>query len=123
MLRMTPGPNLDMRHIVVPVDCRQITDWASFHSVFAKALGFPNFYGRNMSAWIDCCTCLDDPGSGMTSVTVPTGGVVVLNLLDALAFKTRCPEIYDALVECGAFVNWRRIERSHAPVLALAYHR
>jgi len=45
-----------MRQQVIanPVDA--ITDWASFHDVFMHTLGFPDFYGRNMDAWIDCMT-------------------------------------------------------------------
>ena len=46
---------------VVRLDCDRITDWDSFHAVFAEVFGFPNFYGRNMNAWIDCMTYLDDP--------------------------------------------------------------
>ena len=30
------------------------TDWESFHTVSAEVFGFPEFYGRNMNAWIDC---------------------------------------------------------------------
>lgn len=52
---------------VVKLDTRPITDWLTFHTVFAKSFGFPGFYGRNMNAWIDCMTSLDDPSAGMTS--------------------------------------------------------
>lgn len=103
--------------ITVPVD--QIQDWDSFHSVFQSTLGFPDFYGRNMDAWIDCMTYVDDPPSGMTSVSVPKGAVLILRIDDAPGFQRRCREQYDALVECSAFVNHRRMERGAAPVLAL----
>ncbi len=103
--------------ITIPVD--QIQDWDSFHSVFRSTLGFPDFYGRNMDAWIDCMTYVDDPPSGMTSVSVPEGGVLILRIDDAPGFQQRCREQYDALVECSAFVNFRRMERGAAPVLAL----
>jgi hypothetical protein len=33
-------------------------------------------------------------------------------------FKRRCPELYDALIECAAFVNYRRMDQGDAPVLA-----
>jgi hypothetical protein len=36
-------------------------------------------------------------------------------------FKTRCPEQYDAIIECSAFVNYRRIVDGHEPVLALSF--
>ena len=35
------------------------------------------------------------------------------------AFKKRCPEQYDALVECSAFVNFRRTQIGKTPVIAL----
>jgi len=49
------------------IEGKRISDWNSFHDTFADTLGFPSFYGRNMDAWIDCMTCLDDPEAGMTS--------------------------------------------------------
>src|SRR3984957_5737806 len=63
---------------VVKLDMRHITDWDTFHAVFAKAFGFPDFYGRNMNAWIDCMTDLDDLEGRMTSVHVEPGQIVTL---------------------------------------------
>jgi hypothetical protein len=103
--------------IKIPVD--QINDWDSFHSVFQSTLGFPDFYGRNMDAWNDCMTYVDDPPSGMTSVSVREGEVLVLRIDGAPDFRHRCPEQSEALVECSAFVNFRRMERGAAPVIAL----
>jgi len=40
----------------VRVDATHIRDWDNFHDVFADAFGFPDFYGRNMDAWVDCMT-------------------------------------------------------------------
>jgi len=33
---------------------RRITNWNTFHNVFAKDFDFPSYYGENMDAWIDC---------------------------------------------------------------------
>src|SRR5690349_13412891 len=107
----------------VVIDASEIVDWPSFHSLFAKAFGFPVFYGRNMDAWIDCMTDLDDPGSGMSAVHAPRGGIALVTLLNAKAFASRCPEQAAALNDCAAFVNWQRCEQGRAPVLALSYHR
>jgi len=107
----------------VAIDASEILDWPSFHSVFAKAFGFPAFYGRNMDAWIDCMTSLDDPRSGMSAVHAPQDGIVLVKLLNAKAFASRCPEQAAALNDCAAFVNWRRCEQGSAPVLALSYYQ
>jgi hypothetical protein len=105
----------------VSIDGDQIKDWDSFHDVFDKTMGFPEFYGRNMNAWIDCMTYLDDPGAGMSQVTVEQGTVLVLEIGSAAAFKRRCPEQFDGLLECSGFVNFRRREQEEAAVLALSF--
>lgn len=108
--------------MLIRLDANYISDWGTFHSVFAEVFGFPGFYGRNMDAWIDCMTSLDDPADGMTTVHAPPGGVVVLHVIHMKAFIERCPEQYAALVECAAFVNWRRIEVGEPAVLALSFY-
>jgi hypothetical protein len=106
----------------VQIDGSKITDSGSFHDLFSKALGFPAFYGRNMNAWNDCMTSLDAPEDGLSAVHVATGDVLVLCISGATDLKKRRPEIYDALVECSAFVNHRRIEMGEQAVLALSFH-
>jgi RNAse (barnase) inhibitor barstar len=109
--------------ILVKLDTERITDWDTFHDVFADVFGFPKFYGKNMDAWIDCMSYLDDPSAEMTTVHAPLGAVVVLQLENMEAFSRRCPEQYAAFVECAAFVNWRRIERGQPAVLALSFNK
>ena len=106
---------------LVVVDTRLITDWDSFHEVFARAFGFPAYYGRNMDAWIDCMTTLNDPLGSDTTLFVSPGEIVVLQLEHAGDFERRCPEIYSALIESSAFVNHRLVEQGHPPALALAW--
>lgn len=103
------------------IDCDKITDWPTFYGEFAEAFGFPDFYGKNMDAWIDCLTYLDDPEAGMTTVRCDTGCIVVLELLNARSLRQRCPDLYDAVIEGAAFVNWRRLETDQPAVLAISF--
>ncbi len=112
-----------MGSTLVKIDLNRISDWNSFHDVFAEALGFPEFYGRNMDAWIDCMTSIDEPADGLTSVHAPPGGFLVLQLENVTGFAARCPDLYDAIVDCAAFVNYRRIEVGEDPVLAVSFRR
>jgi RNAse (barnase) inhibitor barstar len=105
---------------IVHVDGSLILDWDSFHDVFASAFGFPDFYGRNMNAWIDCMTSLDSPEDGMTTVHGTTTGPVVLHLDNA---KEVPKEIFEALMEDSAFVNWRRLQVGEPAILMLAFRR
>ena len=106
---------------VIEIDCSLITDWESFHDVFMENMGFPDFYGRNLNAWIDCMSSLADPEEGLTKVHCSKGEVVTLNLKNASSLKKHTPEIYEALSECSAFVNYRQLEVGEPAVLALAY--
>ena len=109
--------------MVVVLDCNRICDWESFHSVLAELFGFPGFYGRSMDAWIDCMSSLDEPETGMTNINIAVGSVVTLQLDGVSGFAVRCPEQYAALIECAAFVNWRRSSVGNGAILALAFHK
>jgi len=120
---MIAGRPQGNRMRLVKLDTRRITDWDTFHDVFTEVFGFPAFYGRNMAAWVDCMTCLDDPSAELSRVHAPPGGVVVLELEHVDGFASRCPEQYETLVECAAFVNWRKIENGQPALLALSFYK
>jgi RNAse (barnase) inhibitor barstar len=111
-----------MTSTILRFDLSRISDRESFHQVFKEELGFPEFYGRNMDAWIDCMTSLDCPEDGLSTVFVDKDGILVLHLEDAEDFKQRCPDLFQHLVECAAFVNWSRIEAGSSAVLALSFY-
>jgi hypothetical protein len=109
--------------MIVKIDMCQIVDRYSLHSVFAEAFGFPEWYGRNMNAWIDCMSSLDYPDDELSEVKCQVGNIVVLQLENADAFAARAPELFQELIDCVALVNWRRIERSESAILALSYYK
>ena len=102
----------------IRIDARRITSWSAFHDVFAKEFGFPKFYGRNMDAWIDCMSDLADPGTGMTKVTgkPPVPVILCIDHIEEMP-----SDIYQSLIECAAFVNWREMEVGNPAVLILAF--
>jgi Barstar (barnase inhibitor) len=109
--------------VQIPVD--EIVDWGTFHEVFARVLGFPDYYGRNLDAWIDCMTYVDDEAAAMISsdLVVGEGDIMTLHLGLLADFPERCREQYEALNDCVAFVNWRRLEAGERPILALSFYR
>ena len=107
---------------LVVINGKKLGEWDSFHQEFSKAFGFPDFYGKNMNAWIDCMSSLSDPEEGMSTVHCAKGQVVTLRVDHAAELKANHPEQYAALVECAAFVNWRLIEVGEPPVLALSFN-
>ena len=107
---------------VVSLDCAKIRDWSSFHDEFARIFGFPDFYGRNMNAWIDSMTSLDKPEDGMTNIHTPKGNVLTLQLDNVTRLREEHPELYSAIIEAAEFVNWRRLELGEPSVVALSFH-
>ncbi len=83
-------------------------------------MGFPDFYGMNMDAWIDCLTYLDED-DGMSRFHLAQGEVLQIEVTDTETFKARVPDVFDALVECCAFVNRRYIESGKQPALSLVF--
>jgi hypothetical protein len=110
---MSTGP-------VVDIQLDSVTDTLSFHKVFAEAIGFPEWYGRNFDAWIDCMSRLASL-EPLSSVTLSDGEVLTLRLRGVTAFKARCPDLYDQLVECSGLVNRRGVDSGRGAMLALAY--
>ena len=92
--------------VSVEIDLTTVHDSEDFHDAFARALGFPDFYGRNMNAWEDMLSDLSKPGVvGMTTVEVPAGEDLVLRLNGAAAFADEHPDLFGALVGSTAHVN------------------
>ena len=66
-------------------------------------------------------TQLDELEAAMTEVHVEDGGMLVLQIDNASKMKEYCEEVFEAMIECAAFVNWRRMEKGNEPVLALSF--
>ncbi len=90
----------------VILDTAEIKDWQSFHDVCAEAFGFPDFYGGNMNAWIDCLTYLRE-GDGMSRFVLEESELLCIHLPDFSNFCQREPVICLEMVECISFVNTR----------------
>ena len=93
----------------VTIDFSKIQNWDTFHKVFSQVMGFPSFYGKNMDAWIDCMSYIDDPGAGMSAVTVGKNESLDINVLGTEDAFKHCLEIFQAFIECTGFVNQRFI--------------
>ncbi len=104
----------------VRLETESISDWNSFREACREAFGFPDFYGMNMDAWIDCMSYLDED-AGMTRFNLAEGEMLHIEVSATEAFNRRAPKIFGALAECSAFVNQRYIRDGKAPVLSLVF--
>lgn len=97
-----------MKHL--RVDGKRLLNAEDFHDCFASTCNFPSYYGRNMNAWIDCMGdyCLSNE---LVSLVVEDAGIM----------KEQAPQLFEALVECSAFINWRSTSAGGHPIIALSY--
>lgn len=100
------------------LDLSPIKDWPSFHDESARAFGFPEFYGRNMNAWIDCLSYLPE-GDGMSAFHLGENEMLTVFLPGFERFSREHGEICSALLECVAFVNGRYVVAGDIPRLAV----
>ena len=110
--------------VEVKIDGASITSEDSFHDVFFERLGFPEYYGRNWDAWIDCLTYVDEPDTGMCRrVQVEVGSFLLLCIENSETFKRKCKKVFNNFLECTALVNNRRVRASRAPIIIVALDR
>jgi Barstar (barnase inhibitor) len=102
----------------VTLDTARIHGWHDFHRISAETFGFPDFYGRNMNAWIDCLTYIRE-GDGMSSFVLGDTEQLFVRLPDYEVFAGRVPEIAAELLLCVSFVNQRSLESNEKPALVL----
>jgi hypothetical protein len=57
----------------------------------------------------------------MSRFHLAEGEALNIEVSDSEAFKSRLPEIYDALIECSALINERSVEAGRPPVLSLVF--
>jgi RNAse (barnase) inhibitor barstar len=97
----------------VKIPTKQVADWDSFHATLTEAFAFPDFYGRNGNAFIDCLIYDDD----QMSIEPPApGGILAIELEDSVDFFARCTEQFEALVAWIAAVNDQRKESGRSLV-------
>lgn len=102
----------------VELDGKTIIDWPTFHQACKSAFGFPEFYGGNMDAWVDCMSYLRDD-DGMTRFRLQENEVLTITIANAAALRTAAPDILDDLQFCIEAINDRYTDYGEKAALAL----
>jgi barstar (barnase inhibitor) len=102
----------------VIIDTTAIHDWDTLHAVCKEAFGFPDFYGRNGDAFIDCLNYLDE-GDSMSRFVLKPGETLTVEITDAYAFADRAPEQALALLAWIGAANEHHVEDGKAPMLLM----
>jgi hypothetical protein len=102
----------------VTLDGRKLTDMHAFHRECELAFGLPDFYGRNISALIDCLSGVRDD-DGMSRFVLAPDEVLDIELNDASIVSHEAPAVLAALEDTVDEVNLRYGEQGKTPPLRL----
>ena len=102
----------------VTLDGRKLTDIHAFHRECALAFGLPDFYGRNISALIDCLSGVRD-NDGMSRFVLGPEELLDIELSDAAIVSHEAPAVLAALEDTVDEVNLRHAEQGAVPPLRL----
>jgi hypothetical protein len=83
-----------------------------------RCLGLPEFYGRNLNAWIDCLSDLR-ADTRMTRFQLEPGQVLLIELAGASDLRRRLPNVFEGFIDAIATVNQRCRNEGTGPALAL----
>lgn len=97
-----------------------ITDWESFHTESARVFGFPEYYGRNLNAWVDCLSYLRDE-DGMSTFRLGENEVLNIEILHSETLRQQTPDIAEELEFCIAAINERYEDYGEKPALTLTF--
>ena len=99
----------------VSLDGRKLTDLHALHRECQLAFGLPDFYGRNISALIDCLSGVRDD-DGMSRFVLAADEILEIELGDASMVGH---DALAALEDVVDEVNLRHVEAGAMPALRL----
>src|SRR5215212_2768038 len=105
----------------VLINAQELSSWDQFHDIFSKLFDFPEWYGRNMNAWVDCMSDLDE--ENMTSLILQPNEDLLIEISNCAGLDAIQEEIFLALIDSACFVNYRRVEAGSRPYILLSYFK
>jgi hypothetical protein len=106
-------------HPFATVDLSAVRSWSDLDELWAEALGFPNWYGRNRDAWLDIMSSLDE--IGMVERPFEGRGPILIRVGGVEALADRHPEVLVELVALTAAANERYRHSESGRALALVF--
>jgi RNAse (barnase) inhibitor barstar len=97
---------------VVEIDSERIKSWDDFHDIFEELFDFPDYYGRNLNAWVDC----------MDDVLGKSDELLYLDFGECYDLKKRVPGMTTLILEFCAFLNFRFADAKRQPRLMVAMY-
>ena len=90
----------------IELDANEMLTWDAFHTHCQARLGFPAFYGRNLNAWIDCLTYVEQD-DGMSAIVLAPGESLDLLVRNGKNWGKAAPDVVAGFSDAVDPVNQR----------------
>ncbi|MCB9233275.1 MAG: barstar family protein [Bacteroidia bacterium] len=94
-----------MKPKTIELNIGQIKSVADFHETMKNTFGFPDFYGKNIHALIDCLSSLRFPEDAMSLLFLEEDEYLLMEIKGYLLANE---QVKDQLVFAVGFVNHRQ---------------
>ncbi len=101
------------------IDFSKTKDIADLHNLLKTELGFPDFYGKNVNALIDCLSSMRFPEEGMSQVTLGEKEVLIFEMS---GFSNANMITINNLLIAVEETNKRELNRKREPSILLSIH-
>ncbi|MEY3445079.1 MAG: hypothetical protein RLZZ519_3360 [Bacteroidota bacterium] len=102
----------------VLVDLSGVESKAQLHSVLKNCLGFPDFYGANFYALIDCMSSFRYPEDEMTTIVLQEDEVLLMEIRN---FSPEMKDLVTMIVYAVQAVNERARSRGRISSILLTF--
>lgn len=104
----------EMANHSIEIDCSGMTE-LSLNIKMKELLGFPDFYGMNWDAMIDCLSYMRQPSAGMSSVALKEDEALVIYCKNLSEASFDIAEFVDVI----SAVNEREINAGNSALIFL----
>ncbi|AYG99818.1 barstar family protein [Pectobacterium parmentieri] len=98
------------------LDFSSISNLDELYDELALQFGFPDFFGRNIDAVIDCIFGVRYPDEGMTKINISGSGCLSLNIRN---FSSADVKLKDSVIYIVEFVNYKYQFKGLEPAILL----
>jgi len=113
-------PVLTVKAEIIRIDGAAICEWKRFHEISAEVFGFPDFYGNNMNAWIDCMADLRID-SRMSKFLLQPRQMLQIELLNSKLLRMNTADVFDGLLAGAAAVNRRFLAAGESAAIYIVF--
>ncbi|MFV0292131.1 MAG: barstar family protein [Paracoccus sp. (in: a-proteobacteria)] len=118
---MATSSNEAVRPVELVLDLHAVNSLEDFQKLSSALFGFPDFYGNNMRAWVDCVRSIRDPDEGLTKFFVKKNEILVLKIVGFNHIEKNVPELVNLLFWAIAACNASEAYIGRPPILTCSF--